>query len=490
LLSDPQVSGGGVETQSDAGRQPRIAVALSGGGHRACLFGLGALLYLADADKTGSLASVASVSGGSLANGTVAQEVDLTRASPDRLREVAARVAGQITGRGTVFGTAWTFAYLALVVAVAVAAAVAPWLTGLPIWIEVALCVLGLLLATWLISLRGKACALAFDRTLFRPGGRSTRLGGIHGGLDHVFCATDLHAGEHVYFSRDFVCSYRFGHGVPGDVRLSAVVQASAAFPGGFPASWLPTRRHDFRGGAQPDAATVRRMALVDGGVYDNMADQWACGMEARVARGLPPGVEFRQADEVVVVNSSAGLDWSALRGLRLPALGELLTLLRDKSVLYDNGNSLRRQALVTRFELAERDDEGLRGALVHIPQSPFRVPRRLADEKGSDGAPTARAGRAATALDALRESGGTDVEAEWTAIAKANAAVPTTLVKFDVATSARLLHHAYVLAMVNLHVLLGYPLLDLPALAEFEALARGEAPPAPPRAPVGAPAY
>jgi predicted acylesterase/phospholipase RssA len=481
------VNEGGSDTHGSEGPAPRIAVALSGGGHRACLFGLGALLYLADAGRTRSLASIASVSGGSLANGAVAQEIDLTQAEPDRLRQVVARVAGQITGRGTVFGTAWTFAYLALVLALAAASAIVPWLTGLPIWAKVGLCVVGLVLATWLVSLRGRACALAFDRTLFRPDGSSTRLAGVHTGLDHVFCATDLHAGEHVYFARDFVCSYRFGHGVPGDVRLSTVVQASAAFPGAFPATWLPTARHQFRAGAQPEAASTRKMALVDGGVYDNMADQWACGMEARVARGLPAGVEFRQADEVVVVNSSAGLDWSALRGLRLPALGELLTLLQDKSVLYDNGNSLRRQALVTRFELAERDGEGLRGALVHIPQSPFRVPRRFENETDEDGAPTTRALRAKAALEALLADGGPDVEAEWAATAKANAGVATTLVKFDVGTTARLLHHAYVLAMVNLHVLLGHPLLDLPAAAEFEALARGEAAPIDAPAPVGA---
>jgi hypothetical protein len=209
--------------------------------------------------------------------------------------------------------------------------------------------------------------------------------------------------------------------------------------------------------------------------------------MKTRVARGLPAGVEFRQAEEVVVVNSSAGLDWSALRGLRLPALGELLTLLQDKSVLYDNGNSLRRQALVARFELAERDGKGLRGALVHIPQSPFRVPRRFAGETGADGAPTARALRAKAAIAALQEGRGPGIEAEWAAIAKANAAVATTLVKFDVEIASRLLHHAYVLAMVNLHVLLGYPLLDLPPAAEFEALARGEAPQAAAPAAVGA---
>ena len=49
-------------------QQPTIGVAISGGGHRASLFGLGALLYLIDADKGAHLGSVASVSGGSLTN--------------------------------------------------------------------------------------------------------------------------------------------------------------------------------------------------------------------------------------------------------------------------------------------------------------------------------------------------------------------------------------------------------------------------------------
>lgn len=466
------------QTDTD-GEKRGVAVALSGGGHRASLFGLGALLYLADAGKGPALASIASVSGGSMANGAVAQSVDLTTAGPDELRAVAARVAGQITGRGTLFGTAWTFAYLALVAVVAIASLLGPWFTGLPLWLEIVLVVAGLLLTTWLVGLRGKVCALAFDRTLFRANGGSAELAAIHGGLDHVFCATDLHAGEHVYFSRDFVCSYRFGNGVPGDVALSTVVHASAAFPAAFPAAWLPTKRHEFKDPAQPEAARTRKMALADGGVYDNMGDQWACGMEARVARGEPAGVSFRQAAELVVVNSSAGLDWSPLRGLRLPALGELLTLLQDKSVLYDNGNSLRRQALVARFELAERDGEGMRGALVHIPQSPFRVPKSFEHERDDAGSATPRAERATAALAALRDAFGPGAEADWAAIAKANAAVPTTLVKFDVEITSRLLHHAYVLAMVNLHVILGYPLLELPQRAGFDAMARGQSPPA-----------
>jgi hypothetical protein len=154
---------------------------------------------------------------------------------------------------------------------------------------------------------------------------------------------------------------------------------------------------------------------------------------------------------------------------LRLPLIGELLTLLRDKSVLYDNGNSVRRSELVSRFDLAERERRGLRGALVHIPQSPFDVPDEFCaeDRRWPD-----RAARARAALAALETSAASaDARTEWSEVAGENAAVATTLVGLGDAVAARLLHHAYVLAMVNLHVILGYPLLAVPERARFAAL-------------------
>ena len=42
---------------------------------------------------------------------------------------------------------------------------------------------------------------------------------------------------------------------------------------------------------------------------------------------------------------------------------------------------------------------------------------------------------------------------------------------------STKLLRHAYLLAMANLHVLLDFPLLPVPAESHFESLARGEVP-------------
>ena len=85
-----------------------IGVALSGGGHRASLFGLGVLLYLGDAGKLPEVTSLASVSGGSLTNGFVAQTVDLTRADDGGTFERAmAPFARQLAQGGTLFAS-WT----------------------------------------------------------------------------------------------------------------------------------------------------------------------------------------------------------------------------------------------------------------------------------------------------------------------------------------------------------------------------------------------
>lgn len=449
--------------------EDKIAVALSGGGHRACLFALGALLYLVDAGRGKDLASVASVSGGSLANGAVAQSLDLTSADSRQFESVVARVAHRVTGLGTLFGAPLAKAYVIALAVAAIGAVGGPWFLPLSLGLRVAIFLLAILALAWLASLRGRICAKAFASTLFTVDGRPDRLDSICDELDHVFCATDLHAGEHVYFSQSRVVSFRFGTGIPGDIELSTVVQASAAFPGAFPVSWQPTARHEFSKPKQAEAAKAKSMALVDGGVYDNMADQWA-----RPRDDLPPWLADepgpRSADELIVVNASAGLEWSSLRMLRLPVIGELLTLLRDKDILYDNGNSLRRQELVSQFKRADRDGDGLRGALVHIPQSPFKIPKLWEKDRGEKGE------RARAVLAALGRSDADRQAAEnhWERVAAENQAVKTTLFRLEPAVSSRLLRHAYVLAMANLHVLLDYPLLPVPDVARFDRLVQG----------------
>lgn len=442
-----------------------ISVSLSGGGHRAALFGLGALLYLADAGKNREVTSIASVSGGSLTNGHLAQTLDFKTASAEEVNAWASQLAKRFASRGTLFAAPITWLYLAVLATVVLAAVVGVWWLPVQLWIRVLLFFVGLLLVGVVLQLRAGVVGRAFAGTLFSPTGRPTRLDQIHEEIDHVICATDLHAGEHVYFSGGFVCSFRFGFGEPGDLPLHTAVQTSAGYPGGMPARWLRTSRHRFLQPGDQAAAKVRHLVLVDGGVYDNMGDQWGQGLAARKRRWGQLAERLQEPDELVVVNSSAGMRFGSTASLLVPLLGEFSTLMRDKSVLYDNGTSVRREALVARFELAELQHQGLRGALVHIPQSPYAVPDAFA-QAGSD---PDRAARARTALSRL----GTDdaTRQEWQMIADKNSRVATVLSSLGNEVSARLLRHGYVLAMVNLHVLLGYPLLDVPDAQRFEAL-------------------
>jgi hypothetical protein len=67
------------------------AVAVSGGGHRAALFGLGALLALAQTKVNTRVTSIASVSGGSLTNAAIATRLDYRQVDYEKVKgEVAA----------------------------------------------------------------------------------------------------------------------------------------------------------------------------------------------------------------------------------------------------------------------------------------------------------------------------------------------------------------------------------------------------------------
>lgn len=176
----------------------RTAVAMSGGGHRACVFALGALLQLAESGRTTSITSVASVSGGSLANGTVAQALDLTSASAAEVEAVVGRVARVIARRGTVFGARGVYVYLVSLLCVAALALVGPWLLPVAIGLCAVIFVLGVLVFAWWLGLRGSVTGQAFRATLFSGSAGGTPLRDMHDAVDHVICATDLHAGEHV----------------------------------------------------------------------------------------------------------------------------------------------------------------------------------------------------------------------------------------------------------------------------------------------------
>jgi predicted acylesterase/phospholipase RssA len=450
-----------------------IGVALSGGGHRASLFGLGALLYLGDAGKLQQVTSIASVSGGSLTNGYLAQTLDLTKADDGvAFEQAVAPFARQLAQRGTLFATGMTWAYVVVLAVTGLAALILPWLVPLAGFLQFLVFVAAMLVWAELVaSRRSWIAARAFRRTLFSPTGSPTLLSGIHGGLDHVFCATDLQSAEQVYFSGSFVYGYRFGVGTPADLPLYDAVQASACLPGAFPPRWLRARRFGFHypdDVVHPDDPCPDRkdrppapptfLVLTDGGVYDNMADQWAIGRRGRSDCFPDPDDLHHEPQELIVVNASAGQGWVPFGRSRIPGVGELLSLLKIKDVLYDQTTATRRRMLNDRDRRAAQTGQGMRIGLVNIPRSPFDLPKEF--ERFQDAAGE----RARVVLAALGET-----ESQWQQDTTANATrVKTSLSKMGAEVSARLLHHAYVLAMANLHVTLDYPLLSVPERKRF----------------------
>jgi len=278
--------------------------------------------------------------------------------------------------------------------------------------------------------------------------GQPTPLSSVDGPVHHVFCATELQSGDHVYLTPRLVYGYRVGKGGPGALTLATAVQTSACLPGAFSPRSIPTegfgltRSWDVEDDQPPTVPA--RLVANDGGVYDNMADQWEQGFQPRVAR---VGRVQEPAQELVVVNASRSMQWAAYPTSSFAH--EISGVTRTGSILYDVSTSHRRQALVARFRASKALGTGLRGALVNVAQSPYDVPRAFQHDKGEAG------GRARVAMGALSTLARS--EDDWKSLARSNSGVRTTLGALTVPVTADLLEHAWVLAVVNIYVLLGY---------------------------------
>ncbi|HJP92328.1 MAG TPA: patatin-like phospholipase family protein [Pyrinomonadaceae bacterium] len=449
-----------------------LAVTLSGGGHRATLFALGALLYLVDSQANANVTSIASVSGGSITNGFVGQTLNFRKTNGDEFRaRVAKPLATQISNSGTLFAPLFTKVYVVILVVTGILVFVIPAVVSAPWYVRLLIFFAGLMVWGWILAARGRVCVRAYKSTLYSPNGRVTKLADVKkDDLDHVICSTELRSAEQVYFAGDFVYSYALGYGVPAELSLARAVEASAAFPGGFPPSTISARQHKFTGTPPPSAGgppgPPTEMVLTDGGVYDNMGDQWARGYAQRIevcknlaAGRIPP-------NQLVVVNASARFPWIPFRRRLIPLVGELMALLRVNDILYINTTNVRRQAIVESFDPADpTKTTALPSVLVQISQSPFRVASFFA--KGT----TPVADRAREVLEFLKGGPSKD---EWAKIASDNSLVATSLSKFGPEVTARLMYQGYVVTMCNLHVLFGagFPLFaDQLAIERFRAL-------------------
>jgi hypothetical protein len=324
-----------------------------------------------------------------------------------------------------------------------------------------------------LLLFRGVVVGWAIGRTVLRAAGGRTRLTDLSSDIDHVLCACDLHGRHHVYFGRDFVYSYGLGLGARPRLALSAAMQASANLPGAFAPRPMLAAPFRFTEGRYHSPV----LALTDGGVYDNMADEWllsfserTAGFRERVERIADPELrgQLKTAAErleehspnfFVITNASGPLGFRFAWTTFVPLFGELAGLLRVKSILYDNGHTTRRRMIVDEFI-----DRDLAGILVHISTDPWDVVRDGLNTRD----PGVRA-RAEAVAAVLWATNGLDPKTTQTP-----AGAGTVLYPIRRGLIANLLQRAYAIACVQAHIWHDLPLVKIPPLAWFEALEQG----------------
>jgi hypothetical protein len=272
------------------------------------------------------------------------------------------------------------------------------------------------------------------------------------GGTRHVICATEMQSGIHAFFTDSFIYSYAFGlstevHKVP----LGFAVQASAALPGAFAPRRLRTAPLKMReSGAETAPGLGGSMILMDGGVYDNMADQWFIGMSSRrarwpaeLARTLP------EADDILIANASTGWIWRGFGGLALwiRELRELAALGRIQSAMYNTIGRRRRAHLLDYWKVRSRNE---RGTFVEVNDNPSdRASAELMER-----------------IAAIAPAEG------WATLVERSRTYPTILRRIDRPTAVGILWHAYLMTELSVHRFFDASLRpqQLPTMAEFEA--------------------
>ena len=111
-------------------------------------------------------------------------------------------------------------------------------------------------------------------------------------------------------------------------------------------AACCATARHQFQ-----DGQNSARLNLLDGGVYDNMAENWPLGSTQRRQRWQQHAASLVEPDEIIAVKAAPNYPGAACGRSILRFLNELFALLRTVDILYDNTTTPRRRSLVAGFQ-------------------------------------------------------------------------------------------------------------------------------------------
>jgi NTE family protein len=154
-----------------------------------------------------------------------------------------------------------------------------------------------------------------------------------------VIASTDLATGRAFRISREFIGNYDFGYvPTPPQLELGTAVAASAAFPVVFPPVHLPTSGL----GLDPEKVPPE-FSLTDGGVYDNLGLEWFQGWDS----GRPQ--EAIEPDYLIVADASGCFHQTKRR------IGEIGALGRERSIQYRQTTALRIRWLMDDFFAGRR---------------------------------------------------------------------------------------------------------------------------------------
>jgi len=350
-------------TQTSVKDEDSIGVALAGGGVRAAMYSLGALMYLVDSGYCQYVTEISSVSGGSITNAFIGQRINFQKAHehPGEFDHVAKDLARTLTEESLL--------PVGRIIAAYVTVAALELLALHYIWVRLDLGWLGslsralvliasLLLFGVLWMLRGAYLSIRLNRLLFsNDSGVPTTISTLKSDITHVICATDLNSGEPFYFTNFADCAmgnYRWGFWKCDGLPLTSAVRASAAFPAAFPPKWLRLSKAS-RVDAAFDEVRRRRthqtlptlpksVFLVDGGVWNNIATSWF--EEERHKSALYTGRVQFPPKRLLVVNATAPFHRrTTLRLLGLP-FGELVGLKRVVDILLSSTIAPRVESL------------------------------------------------------------------------------------------------------------------------------------------------
>lgn len=280
-----------------------LGLALSGGGFRATLFGLGSLWRLNDAGLLGKLDRITSVSGGSILMGVLAQRWRQLQFMDGRAGNFEQVIAQPVMA----------FCHQTIDIGAGLKGLFTPGKTA------------------------GDFLADRYAKDLFGHDTlKSLPQADGHTTPSFVFYATNMQTGRSFRLRPDMLADWMIGINRTANLSLAVAVAASSAFPPIFSPIVLKTEPADWTEGTPlPNLdALRRRIVLADGGIYDNM------GLESL----------FEKVDIVLV--SDAGAPFAIKEK---PPEDEVFQLGRVRDILIDQTRALRKRWLVSEFETGRK---------------------------------------------------------------------------------------------------------------------------------------